>query len=116
MAAEPVNEVLCQSNSNEPHPPVYYLLMHVWCLFLGSHNEFLMWHPSALIGMLLLSLTYRLGRDLSLGWPTALIAVLALGFNPQVAVQLRKARMRGAMITSAGTRLPDDAVSVPLAG
>ena len=100
LAAEPAGEILRQLNSDEPHPPVYFLLMHAWCMLLGSHHEFLMRYPSLLIGVLLLSLTYRLGRDLGLGWPAALVPVLALGFNPQVTVQLRETRMYGAMITS----------------
>ena len=100
LTAEPTGEIMRRLNSDEPHPPVYYLIMRAWHLLVGSRPEFLMRYPSLLIGMLLLSLTYRLGRDLGLGWPVALVVALWLGFNPHVTVHVREARMYGPMIAS----------------
>lgn len=100
LTAEPTGEIMRRLNTDEPHPPVYYLIMRVWHLLVGSQPEFLVRYPSLLIGMLLLSLTYRLGRDLGLGWPAALVAALWLGFNPHLTVHLREARMYGPMVVS----------------
>jgi uncharacterized membrane protein len=53
--------------------------------------------PSIALGLLLLSLTYRLGRTSGLGWGPALIAMAWLGLNPQMTYHVREARMYGLM-------------------
>ncbi|MFZ5919407.1 MAG: glycosyltransferase family 39 protein [Chloroflexota bacterium] len=100
LTAEPAGEILQRLNTDEPHPPVYYLLMRLWQQLAGSRPEFLVRYPSLLVGLLLLSLLYRLGRDLGLGWPAALAASLWLGLNPQLTVHMREARMYGPMVAS----------------
>lgn len=100
LAARPAPAILARLNGDEPHPPVYYLAMHAWHALAGTRPEFLVRYPSLLAGLLLLTLTYRLGRDLGLGHRGALAAMVVLGLNPQVTVHLREARMYGPMIVS----------------
>jgi len=100
LTSEPAGEILRRLNSDEPHPPVYYLMMRLWYLIAGNRPEFLVRYPSLLVGLLLLSLTYRLGRDLGLGWLAAVAATLWLGFNPHLIVHVREARMYGPMVAS----------------
>src|SRR5512143_1524350 len=75
FASKPLGEIFQRLNSDEPHPPFYYLLMHGWSLAAGERPEFIVRFPSLLCGLLLLSLTYRLGRDLGLSSYTALLPV-----------------------------------------
>lgn len=100
LTTRSTGEIMRRLNADEPHPPVYYLIMRLWHLLAGSRPEFLVRYPSLLIGMLLLSITYRLGRELGLAWPAALVAVLWLGLNPHMTVHVREARMYGPMVTS----------------
>ena len=100
MAEQPVSYLFQRLNFDEPHPPMYYLIRRGWRLLIGGHHEFVDRYPSLLIGMLLLSLTYRLGRDLGLKPWGAVAAVTAVGLNPEITVHLREARMYGPMITA----------------
>ena len=45
------------------HPPLYYLLLHVWVGLSGS-SEYAARLPSAILGTLLIAVLFRLGRDL----------------------------------------------------
>ncbi len=55
------------------HPPFYYLLLHWWFQVAGD-GEFSLRFPSAFFGVLLVPLSYRLGRQLGLGAGAALAA------------------------------------------
>ena len=57
-------------------------------------------YPALFLGVVLLSLVYRLGRDLGLGSAGAVLAALWLGFSPQFTVHIREARMYGPMLVS----------------
>ena len=74
--------------------------MHGWEAIAGGKPEFVVRFPSLLIGLLLLSLVYRLGREIGLYRIAALITVGLVGFDPQLTVHLREARMYGPMVTS----------------
>lgn len=100
MVEQPVSYLFQRLNYDEPHPPIYYLIRRGWRLLTGGHHEFVDRYPSVLIGMLLLSLTYRLGRDLGLKPWGAVAAVIAVGLNPEITVHLREARMYGPMLTT----------------
>lgn len=100
LTSQPASAILARLNYDEPHPPVYYLLMRGWNLLVGGRPEFLVRFPSLLIGMLMLSLTYRIGRDLGFSWPVALLMVVWLGLNPHYTAHVREARMYGPMITT----------------
>jgi len=97
LTSKSTGEILQQLNTDEPHPPLYYLIMHAWNVLGGTRNEFLVRFPSIALGLLLLSLTYRLGRTSGLGWGPALIAMAWLGLNPQMTYHVREARMYGLM-------------------
>jgi hypothetical protein len=100
LSTRPAGEILQRLNSDEPHPPAYYLTMRAWYLLVGTHHEFLVRYPSLLAGLLLFGLIYRLGRELRLGRSVALIPVLMLALNPQLILHLREARMYGPMLVS----------------
>lgn len=97
LASKSTGEILQHLNADEPHPPLYYLILRAWNLLGGTRNEFLVRFPSIALGLLLLSLTYRLGRTSGLGWGPALIAMAWLGLNPQLTYHIREARMYGLM-------------------
>jgi hypothetical protein len=100
MDEQPVSYLFQRLNSDEPHPPLYYLLRRGWHVLIGSHEEFVERYPSVLIGMLLLSLTYRLGRDLGLRPGASAAVAIAVGLNPQITVHVREARMYGLMLAA----------------
>ena len=93
LATQPTGAILQHLNVDEPHPPLFYLMQHGWTLLGGSRNEFLVRFPSVFLGVLLLCLTYRLGRATGLGWPAALTSAIWLGLNPQITYHVREARM-----------------------
>lgn len=97
MADEPMHTILRRLNTDEPHPPAYYMLMRAWQVLSDAHSEFVVRFPSVCLGVLLLSLMYRLGRELSLGQGGALAALLFVALNPQLTVHYREARMYGLM-------------------
>lgn len=86
-------EVLKRLNSDEPHPPVYYLGMVGWGRLFPKEHELLWRLPSVLMGLVALSLVFRLGRELGLGVWAAAGAAALLAINPQVSVHVREARM-----------------------
>ncbi len=94
-------EIVRQLNIDEPHPPLYYLAMRGWHVATASLRELPVRTPSLLSGLLLLSVTYALGRRLGLGRLVAFIPVLLVGLNPQITVHVREARMYGPMLVTA---------------
>ncbi|MBI4771864.1 MAG: glycosyltransferase family 39 protein [Chloroflexi bacterium] len=90
-----------RQNEDSPHVPVYNLLMRAWRVTVGGQHEFLVRYPSLLLGLLLLSLMYRAGRDLGLSLPGVFAAVLLVGLNPQITLHLREARPYAPMLPSA---------------
>ena len=57
-----LREILRALRSTEPHPPLYYLLMHAWIALLGQ-SELALRFPSFIPGVLLVPLTYVLSRQ-----------------------------------------------------
>ena len=101
LSKQSAQEILLRLNTDEPHPPLYFLMMHAWRVLTGRPDEMLLRLPSLFAGLLLLSLTYRLGRDLRLGLWGALAAVVALAFIPQLLAHVREARMYVPMAATA---------------
>lgn len=85
-------------NEDEPQGPVYILILRATQLATGGRNEFLLRYPSVLLGMLLLALAYRLGRDLKLGGWASLAGMVLLGLNPQITYHVREVRPYAAML------------------
>lgn len=48
---------------NEPHPPLYYLILNLWTKIFGK-TEFVIRFPSAIFGVLAVGSTYLLGKKL----------------------------------------------------
>jgi hypothetical protein len=76
-------------------------MQHVWNSVGGTRNDFLVRFPSVVLGVLLLALTYQLGRALGLGWLAALVSIVWLGLNPQLTYHVREARMYPLMAVTA---------------
>lgn len=76
------------------HPPVYYLLMHVWMMLAGT-GEFSLRFPSVGAGMVALALTGWLARVAMRRSAVAgsLVAALLLVATPGMAYRVRDARM-----------------------
>jgi mannosyltransferase len=68
-----------QNAAQDTLPPFYHFTEHFW-LLLGV-NDYLARFPSVVLGVLLLSLTYRLGQDL-FGHKTALVATALVAIMP----------------------------------
>jgi len=76
------------------HPPLYYLLLHVWLVF--GQSEAAMRSLSAAIGLLSVAALYGLGRDLW-GQTAGLLAALLLAVSPLHIWYSQETRMYGLM-------------------
>jgi mannosyltransferase len=73
------------------HPPLYYWLLHFWVRAVGS-SEVGLRALSALVGVLVVALTYALGRRLR-GQPTGLAAAFIAAMSPFQVYYSQEARM-----------------------
>lgn len=84
LARQPVVEMLAHT-AGDIHPPGYYLLLHTWQQIasptLAHGLEFLYAWPSLMAGMLILALTYALGRRL-FDARTGVVALWLAAVNP----------------------------------
>ncbi|MDP2937469.1 MAG: glycosyltransferase family 39 protein [Dehalococcoidia bacterium] len=88
LASESVKKVL--ENTSDPHPPLFYLMLHIW-LSLGRSEAFLR-IPSALFGALSVPLVFALGR----AWVperTAVLGALFLSMAPMHVWYSQEVRM-----------------------
>ena len=76
---------------NDPHPPLYYLLAHLWLALVGE-SEFATRALSLGLGVLALPLAGVLTRRL-LGVSAALVVIALFALNPLQVAQSRDARM-----------------------
>lgn len=74
VAPRDVGTILA-SAAGDIHPPLYYLLLHLWIGVAGS-GEHVLRFPSVLVGTLSVALLYQLGRDVYGGWVGAAAAAL----------------------------------------
>ena len=77
--------------SHDIHPPFYYYVLHYWTFALGR-SEFAARSLSALLGALLVALSYRLGI-VFFGVRTALLAALFSAISPLQVYYAQEARM-----------------------
>ncbi len=77
--------------SQDTHPPLYYLLIHLTQSLSGS-SDFALRYPSALLGALLVPLIFQLGRRL-FGYRAGLAAALFVAVNPLQIWYGQEARM-----------------------
>ena len=74
----PVRDIL-HWTAHDVHPPLYFLLLRSWWLIVGD-GEFVLRFPSALAGVLGVSVIYGLGRSLE-GHGGGRKAGLLAGYN-----------------------------------
>jgi hypothetical protein len=61
MARMPLH-FMAAATARDAHPPVYYAMLHIW-RGLAGEEEFALRLPSVFCGLLVVALTYRLGRE-----------------------------------------------------
>jgi 4-amino-4-deoxy-L-arabinose transferase-like glycosyltransferase len=99
FARMPADRVLAVLPANDPHPPLYYLLLHAWTGWLGS-GEAAVRGLSALIGVGVVLLTWTLGRRVAGDWP-ALFATVLVAVAPAQVAAAQEARMYGLLALTA---------------
>lgn len=77
--------------AHDIHPPLYYYLLHFWMRVFGN-SEFAVRALSALLGTVLVYLTYLLGRHLSNHW-LGLVAAFLATISPFQVYYSQEARM-----------------------
>ncbi len=96
MTAKSVSAIL-RDSAADIHPPAYYLVLKAWAAFTGE-TEFALRSFSALTGIVLIALLYRLG--LQYFNPTAaLLAALLSAVNPFLIYYSQEARMYALLVT-----------------
>ncbi|MDP3046898.1 MAG: glycosyltransferase family 39 protein [Chloroflexota bacterium] len=76
----------------EPHPPLYYTMLHCWMAAAGQ-SELSVRFVSGFFGLLTVAVTYRLARSLSAEERVAQVAALLVALNPYLVWQSQDARM-----------------------
>jgi mannosyltransferase len=82
---------IARDAAHDIHPPLYYWLLHGWVRLMGT-SEAGVRSLSALLGVILVALTYLLGRMLAGRWAGLLAALLAAA-NPFQVYYSQEARM-----------------------
>jgi mannosyltransferase len=102
LANQPIFDLIAHT-ARDIHPPGYYLLLHFWAA-AASHSEFALAFFSLIFGVLLISLTYRLARQLT-NQRTATWAALLTALSPYHIWYSQEARMYtlGAVLGLAAT-------------
>jgi uncharacterized membrane protein len=90
-ADSPLGDLLHQVRVIETAPWTYYLGLHGWIGLLGSDDEWVMRLPSALAGVALVPVTYRIGL-LALGRRPALLAATLVAASPLVLTYAQQVR------------------------
>ena len=90
LAGRDVPTIL-RSAAADIHPPGYYLVLKLWHTFTGD-TEFALRGLSALAGLVLIALLYRLGR-VYFDAPAALAAAALAALNPFLVYYSQEARM-----------------------
>lgn len=80
-SAMPVSELWELSRITDPHPPLYYLLLHPWQWWLGE-EVWTMRFAGVMASVLAVAALYRLGRQTQLSAPICLLATGLLAVNP----------------------------------
>lgn len=80
-AALPVNELWELSRITDPHPPLYYLLLHPWRRFVGD-AAWLMRFAGLMASLLAVAVLYRLSRRILRSTEVSLLAAFLLAINP----------------------------------
>jgi mannosyltransferase len=98
-ASLPVGHLVATIAADDPHPPLYYLVIHVWGLVAGP-TDFAIRLPSALFGALTVAALYALGRRIG-GRATATLAALFAAASPLLVWYDQEARMYALLVLGA---------------
>ena len=96
LAAKPVREMVALMLQSEPNPPLYFLALKSWIAFAGSSELALRW-PSVLAGVLVVALTYCVGRAW-LGRLAAGVAAALAAANPFLVWYAQDARVYSILV------------------
>ncbi len=94
MSAEDI--ILNRATRSDPHPPLFYLLMHYWTE--AGQSEFILRLPSALAGIAAIPLLYWLVRTFSGQW-SAIASAWLLAITPLHIWYSQEARMYALVCT-----------------
>ncbi len=89
--AERSLQLITEGAAGDIHPPLYYYLLHFWRSIFGS-SEFALRSLSAALGVLLVALTFLIGRK-AFGGGVGLLAAFAAAINPFQITYSQEARM-----------------------
>lgn len=93
IARHAPGDLLATVATNEPHPPLYYLLLHLWLRAFGD-GETAVRSLSVIVGGMVVVVTWLFGRQL-LGAGPALFAALFVAVAPSQVAASQEARMYG---------------------
>ena len=93
LASQPVTRLLALVAANDPHPPLYYLLLHFWIVVFGN-GEVAVRALSVLISTASVLVTWLFGRRL-VGPLPALLAAGFVAVAPSQVATGQQARMYG---------------------
>ncbi|MDR7484288.1 MAG: glycosyltransferase family 39 protein [Armatimonadota bacterium] len=99
FASLPVARALLVIGANDPHPPLYYLLLHAWMGVFGD-GETAVRSLSVFLGAPVVLLTWLFGRRL-LGPAPALLAAALVALAPSQVAAAQEARMYGLLTLAA---------------
>lgn len=85
-----------QGSARDVHPPLYYELLHGWSLIFGN-SVLALRSLSAVCGVLVVALGYKITLKISKNFPLALLAFLFLALNPFLVRYSQEARMYGVL-------------------
>ena len=89
--AERSLQLITEGAAGDIHPPLYYYLLHFWRSIFGS-SQFALRSLSAALGVLLVALTFLIGRKV-FGGGVGLLAAFAAAINPFQITYSQEARM-----------------------
>lgn len=84
--------ILTRFSPNDFHPPLYYLIMHLWSRIFGN-SEIMLRFPSVIFAMVAGIFTFKLANSLTRNFQTANWAMAFFLFNPLVIYYSQEARM-----------------------
>ncbi len=100
LAARPVAAMLALLPANDPHPPLYYLLLRAWMAAFGD-GEAAVRALSVLISAPVALVTWMFGRRLVGSAPAALLAAGLVAVAPSQIAAGQEARMYGLLTLTA---------------
>lgn len=96
FASRPLAEIIAELRLSEPHPPLYYVGLHLWPR-LASDSELALRLFSGFFGVLAVPLTYLFAQTLFRRRDLSLVAAALIAVNPYLLWHSRDARMYGAL-------------------